>query len=137
LLLAGLGSAYLFLRFPPATVQDVASSPPSSARTLPREEAEEPLWRKTLPLTFTATHSHRIGGCSGSLLLDTWGIEYRSKEHERLRLRFDEIRVMQREDARRLHVETNELGKLKTYNFSLVGRLGNADWVRYRKLAKR
>ncbi len=152
LLLVGLGSLFLFIRFPPGTAQDGASSPastvrasspPSTVRAQPREETEELLWRKTLPLTFTAKHSHRIGGCSGSLLLDTWGIEYRSKEHERLRLRFDEIRVMQREDARRLHIETNErdalaLGKLKSYNFSLVGKpLGAPDWARYRKLANK
>ena len=105
---------------------------------MPREDAEEFLWRKTLPLAFTAKHGHRIGGCSGSLLLDTWGIEYRSKEHERLRLRFDEILVMRREDARRLRIETKELGKEKSYNFSLVSRpLGETDWARYRKLAKK
>jgi hypothetical protein len=143
LLLAGLGSLFLFLRFPPATVQEGASSPPTTLTTEPREETEEQLWKKALPLTFTARHGHRIGGCSGTLLLDAWGIEYRSKEHERWRFRFEEIGVMEREDARRLHLETNEraapaLGKLKGYNFSLVGRpLGETDWARYRKLAKK
>ncbi len=148
LLLVGLGWFFLFRGRPTATAPYAAStpgasSPPSSVRTPPREDAEELLWRKTLPLTFTVRHSHRIGSCTGNLLLDTAGIEYRSKEHERLRLRFDEIRVMQREDARRLRIETNErdalaLGKLKSYNFSLVGRpLGDQDWARYRKLAKK
>jgi serine/threonine protein kinase len=156
LLLLGLGSAYLFLKSPPAAVRDVAATPPSAAsppsivpppstvappsrvRSPPKDEAPERLWMKTLPLTFTARHDHRIGGCSGRLLLTESGVEYRSKEHERLRLRFDEIRVMQREDSRRLHVEANERGEPKSYNFSLVDRpLGAQDWARYRKLAKK
>jgi hypothetical protein len=165
LLLAGLGSLFLYFRVPPGAVQDAASPRPGSvpasprpeatspgpeatspgpeataprAATAARPEAEEQLFRKKLPLTFAAKHSHRIGSCSGSLLLEAWGIEYRSEEHDRLRLRFEEIRVMRREDARRLRVETREQGKDKSYNFSFTGRPpGDADWSRYRKLLKR
>jgi len=96
-----------------------------------------------LPLTFTARHSHRIGGCSGSLPLNAWGVEFRSSEHPRLRWKLGEIRVLEREDARRLHIETDErevlaLGKPKSYNFSLVGRpLGDQDWARYRRLVNK
>jgi len=154
LLLALVGSLFLFRRFPPRTAQDAsqdrATSPPSSVRTAPREEptpqaapreeAEELLFRKRLPLTFTARHGHRIGSCSGSLRLDAWGVEFRSSEHARWRFKFAEIRVLEREDARKLHIETADsaLDGAKSYNFSLVGRaLGDADWARYRKLASK
>ena len=178
LLLAALGSLFLFLKFPPGTARDAAragvSSPPSTAQaapgeeraaprpeaaapreeataprqeaTAPRQEAAAPpegaeeLWRKALPLTFTAKHSHRIGGCSGTLVLDAWGVEFRSSEHPRWRFRLGEIRVLEREEPRKLHIETDDKapGGAKSYNFSLVGRpLGDADWARYRKLAKK
>jgi predicted Ser/Thr protein kinase len=145
LLLAALGSLFLFLWFPAGTAQDAAqagaSSPPSTVQAAPRDEAavppqeaEELRWRKALPLTFTAKHSHRIGGCSGRLLLDAWGVEFRSSEHERWRFKFGEIRALEREDARSLHIEAGD----RSYNFSLVSRaLADADWVRYRKLAKK
>jgi hypothetical protein len=157
LLLAGLASLFFYFRSPRGTAQDAAqaraSPPPSTVQAAPREEAavppeeaavteeaEELRWRKTLPLTFTAKHSHRIGGCSGSLLLDAWGVEFRSSEHPRWRWKFGEIRVLEREDTRRLHIETADRaqGGAKDYNFSLVGRpLGDQDWARYRKLAKK
>jgi hypothetical protein len=157
LLLAGLASLFFYLRPPRGTAHDAAqagaSPPPSTVQTAPPEEvavppeeaavpeeAEELRWRKTLPLTFTAKHSHRIGGCSGSLLLDAWGVEFRSSEHPRWRWKFGEIRVLEREDTRRLHIETADRapGGAKDYNFSLVGRpLGDQDWARYRKLAKK
>lgn len=107
---------------------------------MPPEEAEELRWRQTLPLTSRARHSHRIGGCSGSLLLDAWGVEFRSSEHGRWRFKLGEIRALEREDPRRLHVETDDRapGGSKDYNFSLVGRpLGDQDWARYRKLANK
>jgi serine/threonine protein kinase len=147
LLLVGLGSLFLFLRFPPATVQEGASSPPgttsspprtalsppSSLKTVPRDESEEQLWRKTLPLTFSARHSHRIGGCSGTLSLGTSAVEFRSSEHDHWRFRFGEIRALERDDARKLRVETADG---KSYNFSLEGRpLGDQDWARYRGLS--
>ena len=129
-----------------AAPQQEAAAPPQEP-SVPREQAAEPrgdaeelAWRKTLPLTFPAKHSHRIGGCSGSLLLDAWGIEFRSSEHPRWRLKFGEIRVLEREDARKLHIETDDKapGGARSYNFSLVGRpLSDADWARYRKLAKK
>ena len=147
LLLAALGAFFLFRRSPAGTAQDPsrdrASSPPSTVRTAPREEPTpqatpreetEEAWRKTLPLAFSAKHSHRIGGCSGRLLLDAWGVEFRSSEHERWRFKFGEIRALEREDARSLHIEAGD----RSYNFSLVSRpLADADWVRYRKLAKK
>ncbi len=165
LLLVTLGSLVLFLRFPPASVQDRASSPPgtaplprgkaasppmtappptSAADALPDEESQEQLWRRALPLRFSARHGHRIGGCSGTLSLDAWGIEYRSREHQRWRFRLEEIGALEREDdGRKLHLATNEransaVGTLKDYNFTLVGKpLSDADWSRYRKLAKK
>jgi serine/threonine-protein kinase len=167
LLAAAFGSFYLFRGFPSRSARDApqarAAPPPSTTGTASREEAaaqaaprgeplpltspreataqpppsdesEEQLWRKTLPLAFTARHSHRIGGCSGRLLLDAWGVEFRSSEHERWRFRFAEMRALEREDARSLHIETAERG----YNFSLESRpLADADWARYRKLAKK
>jgi serine/threonine-protein kinase len=158
LLLAALGASYYFLRLRPGTVRDGASSPPASVRAAPRPEtaappaapagpaaprteaatppgeSEELAWKKGLPLSFTAKHSHRIGGCSGRLLLDAWGVEFRSSEHGRWRFRFAEMRALERQDPRKLRIETSE----RDYNFSLVSRpLGDADWARYRKLARK
>jgi predicted Ser/Thr protein kinase len=141
LLLAALGS-FFYLRRAPGTVPDAPPPPPTASTPTP-QGAEELRWRKALPLTFTARHSHRIGGCSGSLLLDAWGVEFRSSEHPRWRFKFGEIRVLEREDPRKLHIEADEKdapapGKLKSYNFALVGRpLGDQDWARYRKLANK
>jgi serine/threonine-protein kinase len=125
---------------PPAAA---AASPPAAERSAPggatpaptaRAEDPEALWRKTLPLTFAARHAHRIGGCEGTLVLDASGIEYRSKEHERLRLRFAEIRALERQEPSKLRVETRE----RDYNFTLTSRpLSDADWARYRRLAKK
>jgi hypothetical protein len=165
LLLAGLASLFFFLKRPGETVPDArkaaAPAPSSAAPAVPRPdaptprpeaaeppgqaaeprgEAEELLWRKTLPLTFTAKHGHRIGGCTGSLRLDAWGLEFRSSEHALWRFRFGEIRVLEREETRKLRVETGDKapGGAKTYNFSLVSRpLSDGDWARYRKLARK
>jgi serine/threonine-protein kinase len=155
LLAAVLGAAYFRLRSPdeppkpaaaarpapratspPAPVPAAERSAPGGATPAPTARAEDPeaLWRKTLPLTFAARHAHRIGGCEGTLLLDASGIEYRSKEHERLRLRFADIRSLEREEPRKLRVETEE----RDYNFTLTSRpLSDADWSRYRRLAKK
>ena len=99
-----------------------------------RESSDDELFRKSLPLTFTAKHSHRIGSCTGSLRLEDWGVEFRSREHDPWRWRFGEIRAVERENARSLHVEAGG----KDYNFSFVGKPPtDADWARYRKLARK
>jgi hypothetical protein len=155
LLAAVLGAAYFRLRSPDEPPKPAAAARPAPRATSPpapapagergaaggetpapgaRAEDPEALWRKTLPLAFAARHGHRIGGCEGTLLLDASGIEYRSKEHERLRLRFAEIRSLEREEPRKLRVETEE----RDYNFTLTSRpLSDADWSRYRRLAKK
>jgi serine/threonine protein kinase len=148
LLLAVLGASVVYLRSRLVTPHSEAPPAPGAVRPAPApkaptpgasaaappEDSAEQLFRKTLPLTFTARHSHRIGGCSGSLRLSAWGIEFRSSEHERLRFRFAEIRVLDREDARKLRVETGG----REYNFTLVSRpLGDAEWARYRRLARK
>jgi serine/threonine-protein kinase len=105
----------------------------SSGSAAPGEDSPEQAWKKTLPLTFTAKHSHRIGSCSGSLLLGASAVEFRSSAHERWRFRLGDVRVLEREDTRKLRVETKDG---KSYNFSLTSRpLGDQDWARYRKLA--
>ena len=86
-----------------------------------------------LPLSFSAKHSHRIGGCEGTLALGASTIEFRSSEHERFRFRFAEIRSLERERATSLRVDTAD----RSYNFSLNRPLADADWTRYRKLAKK
>ena len=135
-LLLAAGASFLFLRSAPAPAPVPAQdrqAPTTTVSTAPPVETDEARWRKTLPLSFTARHSHRIGGCSGSLLLDASGVEFRSSEHPRWRARFGEIRVLERADPRKLHLETRDG---KSYNFSLTSRpLGDQDWACYRRLA--
>jgi serine/threonine protein kinase len=165
LLLAAVGWLFVFLNRRPASPPEAAPQPaatpvaaqPSplasasaapgplasaSATPKPRESAaaaaaapgDEDGFRKSLPLTFTAKHSHRIGSCTGSLRLEDWGIEFRTREHDLWRFRFAEIRALERESLRSLHVEAGG----KDYNFSFVGKpLTDADWARYRKLARK
>jgi hypothetical protein len=100
---------------------------------MPREDAGEQRFKETLPLSFPAKHSHRIGSCEGTLALGASTIEFRSREHESFRFRFAEIRSLERDGARSLKVETAD----RSYNFSLNRPLADADWTRYRKLARK
>ena len=89
-------------------------------------------------MTFRAKHNHRIGSCSGSLRLAAWGVRFHSGDHE-WEWGFDDIRVMERESRRVLHVETYEqdflgLGKPKNYKFELNRSLNHDDWARYQRL---
>src|SRR5262245_8581723 len=160
LLLAGLGALYVLRLTPepatltPAPVSPIAPPPPTTApappspeatpsppprpeatpRSAPREETEEVAWRKKLPLTFTAKHSHRIGSCTGTLTLDASGVEFQSSEHSRWRWTFGEIRALERADARSLRLKAAD----RDYKFSLVGKtLGDAEWARYSKLTRK
>jgi serine/threonine protein kinase len=138
-----------------APVTTAASTPPTTQPTLlasttaapaPRESpsaaatprasasADADAFRKSLPLAFAAKHSHRIGSCTGTLRLEDWGVEFRSGEHDPWRWRFADIRALERENAKSLHVEAAG----KDYNFSFVGKPpADADWARYRKLARK
>ena len=103
-------------------------------------EVNDELWKKTLPISIQAKHNHRIGSCTGMLTLAAWGLSYYSEDHE-WRWEFDEIRIMQREGRRVLHVETYEkdvlgLGKPKNYKFELSRSLSDEDWARYQRLAQ-
>jgi serine/threonine protein kinase len=158
LLLAAVGWLLLFLNrtpaSPPESAQQRAAAPTATAQPAPsatptprekptaattpsaaaRESSDEELFRKSLPLTFTAKHGHRIGSCTGSLRLEDWGVEFRSREHDPWRWPFANIRALERENARSLHVEAGG----KDYNFSFVGKPPtDADWARYRKLARK
>ena len=166
LLLAAVGSLFVFFNRTPARPPESApqrtaapaatAQPAPSATTTPaprasatatpaprekataasaaREGSDEELFRKSLPLTFTAKHSHRIGSCTGSLRLEDWGVEFRSREHDPWRWPFGSIGALERENARSLHVEAGG----KDYNFSFVGKPPtDADWARYRKLARK
>src|SRR6185436_18168566 len=53
----------------------------TTAAATPRGNADEDAFRKSLPLAFAAKHSHRIGSCTGTLRLEDWGVEFRSREH--------------------------------------------------------
>src|SRR4029453_4676772 len=132
------GSLFVFFNRPPASPlesppQRTAAPPPAprppprasatatpapretaTATSAARESSDEELFRKSLPLTFTAKHSHRIGSCTGARRLEDWGVEFRSREHDPWRWRFGEIRALERENARSLHVEAGG----KDYNFS-------------------
>ncbi len=103
-------------------------------------DVNDEMWKKTLPISIRAKHNHRIGSCTGTLMLSAWGVNYYSEEHE-WRWQFDEIRIMQREGRRVLHVETYEkdvlgLGKPKNYKFELSRTLSDGEWVRYQRLAQ-
>jgi serine/threonine-protein kinase len=118
---------------PTPSPQPAAATPAPAGAVLSREEAERRRFEATLPLSFQAKHSHRIGSCEGTLLLGASTIEFRSKEHERFRFRLAELRSLQRDNARSLKVETPD----RSYNFSLDRPLGDGDWTRYRKLARK
>jgi serine/threonine-protein kinase len=105
----------------------------SGAAAPSRADTEEQRFAETLPLTFPAKHSHRIGSCEGTLTLGASTIEFRSREHESFRFRLAEVRSLERDGARSLKVETRE----RSYNFSLARPLSDADWTRYRKLARK
>ncbi len=46
-------------------------------------DLDEERWeRANLPMSFAATHDHRIGECAGTLSLEDWGIRYDSDKHE-------------------------------------------------------
>lgn len=104
-------------------------------------ELDDERWKRAnLPMSFAAKHDHRIGQCEGTLSLEDWGIRYDSEKHQ-WRWHLDEIRLMEREDPRHLHVETHDkdllvLGKPKRFKFSLASALEDDAWDRYRKLAQ-
>jgi serine/threonine-protein kinase len=128
---------------PPGPAPDATASPrpTASARPAaaaqggasPRPRSEDERFADALPLSFSAKHSHRIGSCEGTLSLGPSTIEFRSREHESFRLRLAEVRSLERDGARSLKVETRE----RTYNFSLARPLSDADWTRYRRLARK
>jgi serine/threonine-protein kinase len=125
----------------PSTVPSARPTPtsrptadaPAAVAPQPREDAQEQRFKEALPLSFPAKHSHRIGSCNGTLVLGASTIEFRSDEHERFRLRFADIRSLERNGATGLRVETAD----RSYNFSLGRPLSDSDWTRYRKLAKK
>jgi hypothetical protein len=100
------------------------------------------LLKPILPLTFQARHEHRLGHCSGTLTLNDWGVEYRSKKHGVWRWRFDQLRDMERETQWSFSLETHEeemlgLIKSKRYNFTQLSEpLKDEDWKRFRRLLK-
>jgi serine/threonine protein kinase len=117
-----------------ATPSPVARESVPAASPTRASADEDAAFRKSLPLAFAAKHSHRIGSCTGTLRLEDWGVEFRSREHDPWRWRFAQIQALEREGARSLHVEAAR----KDYNFSFVGTAPrDADWARYRKLARK
>jgi serine/threonine protein kinase len=104
-------------------------------------EVSADLLEPTLPLEFSARHEHRIGHCTGKLILHDWGIEYVSKKHGVWSWKFNHLRAMERPTPSTLHLETSDeelmgLLKSKNYNFNLLsGRLEDEVWKRYRRLA--
>ena len=103
-------------------------------------ELNDQQWKRAnLPMSFQATHDHRIGECSGTLTLEDWGIRYHSEKHE-WRWHLDQIRLLERVNRRHLNVETHDkdilvLGKPKRYKFSLSTSLKDDTWSRYQRLA--
>ena len=106
------------------------------------EDVDLELWKESLPLSFQVRHDHRIGSCRGTLHLASWGIEFRSPEHEVMRWTFDEIRIMERPTIWRFEIATREkdlliIGRPKYYNFELIDApLEVETWRRYRILAE-
>ena len=103
-------------------------------------EVTDRIWEEKLPLTFSARHNHRFGGCDGELNLTTLGVRYVSDDHD-WAWSHEEIRVLERPDGETFFVETFEkdiigLGKNKRYKFVLDGGLTAEDWIRYERVAR-
>jgi serine/threonine protein kinase len=103
-------------------------------------EVTDRIWGESLPLTFSARHNHRFGGCTGELSLTTLGVRYVSDAHD-WAWNQEDIRVFERPDNETIYVETFEkdimsLGKNKAYKFELDGGLSREDWARYERLTR-
>lgn len=103
-------------------------------------QVQDQLWKKSLPIRLRAKHNHRIGGCTGTLVLGPGGVSFGSSDHD-WQWGFSEIRLVEREGEWILSVETYEkdvlgLGKPKSYKFALSQPLREDDWVRYRRLLR-
>jgi len=103
-------------------------------------EVRNEVWKQTLPIPFHARHRHRIGDCTGTLLLAVDSIRYSSEEHE-WNWPFEEIRVLERTDRETLTIETSEkdilgMGKPKRYRLTLTQPLDEENWNRYRTVVK-
>jgi eukaryotic-like serine/threonine-protein kinase len=98
------------------------------------------LVRPDLPIELVVRHRHRLGSCTGTLVLDESRIEYRSTKHPLWRWEFDHLRALDRA-AGGIHLETNDadmMGLLETknYNFDIVsGTLPDLTWKRYQRSA--
>jgi Protein kinase domain len=93
-----------------------------------------------LPVELTVRHRHRLGSCTGTLVLRDSKIEYRSSKHGLWSWGFDQLRALDR-SGDGLHLETNEadmMGLLETknYNFDILnGALAELTWKRYQRSA--
>jgi Protein kinase domain len=93
-----------------------------------------------LPIQLAVRHRHRLGSCTGTLVLGAAKIEYRSSKHPLWSWDFEHLRALERV-AGGIHLETNEadmMGLLETknYNFDiLAGTLADETWKRYERSA--
>jgi serine/threonine protein kinase len=124
-------------------LEELRETNPDLAESSPlAEDVDEELWKEALPLSFLVRHDHRIGSCRGRLHLASWGVEFRSPDHEVMRWTFDEILIMERPTIWRLEIVTREkdllmIGRPKNYKFELIDAPLKAEtWRRYRVLAE-
>jgi serine/threonine-protein kinase len=86
----------------------------------------------SLPIELSAKHDHRLGSCTGRLILHRDGVDFGSRDHGTWRWPFEHIRAMDFRGAWRVHVETYEddmlgLRSTKNYNFGLLGESLDED----------
>lgn len=94
------------------------------------------LVKPELPISLFVRHRHRIGSCTGSLVLGESKIEYRSSKHGLWSWDFDHLRTIDRPSGG-IHLVTNDadmMGLLETKNLNfdiLGGTLADETWKRY------
>ena len=87
----------------------------------------------SLPFRFVARHEHRIGHCTGDLVLGAREVRYESSRHA-WSWRVDAIQVLERVNGERLSIEApDEDGELKDYELTFLRpSLAQSDFERYR-----
>ncbi len=123
---------------PTATTETTATTQ-TGAETVP--ETAVGISQETPPvapsLSFVARHEHRVGHCTGDLVLGEAGIVFETSRHGRWRWRPDEIGTLRRPEGDELELEAlsrerGERNELSTFRFTLLRPpIGAEDFQRY------